>query len=123
MHGIILPKRRAAGLTYVVEKASAGALEHMAVAKVANIAATIEKLKEKGLWIFAAETGGTPYYETDFNCGCAIVLGSEGEGISKLVKEKSDFLVSIPMYGKINSFNVSAAAAVILAEAARQRRI
>ena len=91
-HGIVLPKRHAVGLTPVVTSASAGALEHMAVAKVQNIAAAIEKLKELGLWIFTAEAGGTPYYETDWNCGAAVVMGSEGQGVSRLVKEKSDFI-------------------------------
>ena len=121
-HGLIIPKRRAVGLTPTVSKASCGAIEHLAVAKVTNIAATVEELKEKGLWIFSAEAGGENYYDTDFNCPCAIVLGSEGDGVSKLVKDRSDYIVSIPMYGKINSFNVSIAAAVILAEISRQHR-
>lgn len=121
-HGLIIPKRRAVGLTPTVSKASCGAIEHLAVAKVTNIAATVEELKEKGIWIFAAEAGGENYYDTDFRCPCAIVLGSEGDGVSKLVKDKSDYIVSIPMYGKINSFNVSTAAAVILAEVSRQHR-
>jgi 23S rRNA (guanosine2251-2'-O)-methyltransferase len=121
-HGLIIPKRRASGLTPLVTKASAGAIEHLAIAKVPNITAAIETLKEKGVWIFAAESGGKAYYETDFKGPCAIVLGSEGEGISRLVLEKSDFIVSIPMYGKVNSFNVSTAAAVILAEVSRQHR-
>lgn len=121
-HGIVLPKRHAVGLTPVVASASAGALEHMAVAKVQNIAAAVEKLKELGLWIFTAEAGGTPYYETDWDCGVAVVLGSEGEGVSRLVREKSDFIVSIPMYGKVNSLNVSTASSVILCHAARMQR-
>lgn len=121
-HGLIIPKRRAVGLTPTVSKASAGAIEHLAVAKVTNIAATVEELKEKGIWIFSAEAGGENYYDTDFKCPCAIVLGSEGDGVSKLVKDRSDYIVSIPMYGKINSFNVSTAAAVILAEISRQHR-
>ncbi len=121
-HGLIIPKRRAVGLTSTVSKASAGAIEHLAIAKVTNIAATVEELKEKGIWIFAAEAGGDSYYNTDFNCPCAIVLGSEGDGVSKLVKDRSDYIVSIPMYGKINSFNVSTAAAVILAEISKQHR-
>ena len=106
-HGLIIPKRRAVGLTPAVSKASCGAIEHLAVAKVTNIAATVEELKEKGIWIFSAEAGGEAYYNTDFNCPCAIVLGSEGEGVSRIVKEKSDYITSIPMYGKVNSFNVS----------------
>lgn len=121
-HGLIIPKRRASGLTPLVSKASAGAIEHLAIAKVANIAQTIEELKKKNIWIYSAEAGGKAYYETDFSGGCAIVFGSEGEGVSKLVKERSDFITSIPMYGKVNSFNVSTAAAVILAEASRQHR-
>lgn len=121
-HGLIIPKRRAVGLTPTVSKASAGAIEHLAVAKVTNIAATVEELKEKGIWVFSAEAGGENYYDTDFKCPCAIVLGSEGDGVSKLVKDRSDYIVSIPMYGKINSFNVSTAAAVILAEISRQHR-
>lgn len=121
-HGLIIPKRRATGLTPLVTKASAGAIEHLAIAKVSNIASTIELLKKKGLWIYAAEAGGQNYFDTDFTGGCAIVFGSEGNGVSKLVLEKSDFITSIPMYGKVNSFNVSTAAAVILAEASRQQR-
>lgn len=121
-HGLIIPKRRATGLTPLVTKASAGAIEHLAIAKVSNIAATIEMLKKHGLWIYAAEAGGQSYFDTDFTGGCAIVFGSEGNGVSKLVLERSDFITSIPMYGKVNSFNVSTAAAVILAEASRQQR-
>ena len=121
-HGIIIPKRRSVGITATVYKSSAGAIEHMMIAKVANISNALEKLKENGLWVFAAEAGGTPYYETDFNCGCAIVLGSEGNGISRIVKENSDYIVSIPMYGQVNSLNVSTAASVILCHAARIQR-
>ena len=121
-HGLIIPKRRASGLTPLVSKASAGAIEHLAIAKVPNIAQTIEELKKKNIWIYSAEAGGNAYYDTDFSGGCAIVFGSEGDGVSKLVKERSDFITSIPMYGKVNSFNVSTAAAVILAEASRQHR-
>ena len=122
-HGIIIPKRRAVGLTGTVGKASAGAIEHMRVAKVTNLATTIDELKDKGLWLFAADMGGEPHYDTDMTCGAAIVLGSEGSGISRLVKEKCDFTVSIPLYGNVNSMNVSCAAAVILAEVARQRSL
>lgn len=121
-HGVIIPKRRAVGVTSAVSKSSAGAIEHMAIAKVSNIAATVESLKKKGVWVFAAEAGGEAYYDTDFNCAVAIVLGSEGDGVSQIVKEKSDYIVSIPMYGKVNSLNVSTAAAVILSEVARQQR-
>ena len=121
-HGLIIPKRRATGLTPLVTKASAGAIEHLAVAKVVNIAATIELLKKNNVWIYAAEAGGQSYYDTDFSGGCAIVFGSEGNGVSKIVMDNSDFITSIPMYGHVNSFNVSTAAAVILSEAARQHR-
>ena len=121
-HGIIIPKRRSTGLTPLVSKSSAGAIEHMAIAKVANIANTISSLKEQGIWVFAAEAGGKPYYETDFKGPCALVFGSEGNGVSKIVIDNCDVLTSIPMYGKVNSFNVSTAASVILCEAARQNR-
>ncbi len=121
-HGLIIPKRRAVGLTPVVTKSSCGAIEHLAIAKVTNLASVIDELKKKGIWIFAAEAGGDAYYNTDFKCPCAIVLGSEGEGVSRLLKEKADYITSIPMYGHVNSFNVSTAAAVILAEVAKQHR-
>ena len=120
-HGVILSKRHCAGLTPVAAKASAGALAHMAVAKVSNIASAIESLKERGVWVYGAEAGGTSLYSTDMKGPAAFVFGSEGEGVSRLVKEKCDFIVSIEMYGHVNSFNVSCAAAVVLCEAARQR--
>ena len=123
VHGVIIPKRRSVGLTPVVSKASAGALMHMRVAKVTNLASTIDELKERGFWIYAADMGGTDYSKTDFSGRIAVVLGSEGFGISRLVKEKCDFTVSIPLYGNVNSMNVSCAAAVILTEAARQRHL
>ena len=121
-HGLIVPKRRAVGLTPAVTKASCGAIEHLAIAKVTNLAATVEELKKLGIWVFAAEAGGQAYYDTDFRCPCALVMGSEGDGVSHIVKEKSDFIVSIPMYGHVNSFNVSTAASVLMAEIARQHR-
>lgn len=121
-HGLIIPKRRAVGLTPAVSKASCGAIEHLAVAKVTNLAATVDQLKKAGVWVFAAEAGGSAYYDTDFRCPCALIMGSEGEGVSHLIKEKADFIVSIPMYGKVNSFNVSTAAAVLLAEISRQHK-
>ncbi len=121
-HGLIIPKRHAAGLTPVVTKASAGAIEHLAIAKVTNVAATVEELKKQGLWVFAGEAGGQDFREVDMNVPAAIVLGSEGAGVSELVRKRSDFIVSIPMYGKVNSFNVSTAAAVLLCEAAYQQR-
>lgn len=121
-HGLVIPKRRASGLTAVVDKSSAGALEHLAIAKVSNLAAAIDELKEKGVWVYGAEADGTPYYSTKFDSATAIVVGSEGFGISRLIREKCDFIISIPMYGNVNSFNVSCAAAVILCEAAKQMR-
>ncbi len=121
-HGLVIPKRHAAGLTPVVSKASAGAIEHLAVAKVPNIAAALDTLKDAGLWVYAAEADGTDFRETDMKGGVALVLGSEGKGVSEVVRRKCDFVVSIPMYGRVNSFNVSTAAAVLLCEAARQQR-
>lgn len=120
-HGVIIPKRRAAGLTPAAAKSSAGALEHMAVAKVVNIAAAIEELQEAGVWVYAAEADGEELYGVDMNRPAAFVFGSEGRGVSRLVCEKSDYKISIPMYGKVNSMNVSTAAAVVLTEAARQK--
>lgn len=120
-HGLIIPKRHAAGLSAAVTKSSAGAIEHMAVAKVVNIAQTVDYLKEKGVWIYAAEADGQPFYEHDYKTATAIVFGSEGDGVSPLVRQKCDFAVSIPMYGKVTSFNVSTASAVILCEVAKQR--
>ena len=120
-HGIVIPKRRNVGLTAVVAKSSAGAIEHMLVAKVTNLAQAIEDMKEKGIWVYAADMEGTSYYDLDFTSASAIVFGSEGSGISRLVSEKCDFVVSIPMYGQVNSMNVSTAAAVVLCEAAKQR--
>lgn len=120
-HGVIIPKRRAVGLTPTVAKASAGAIEHMRVAKVTNLSMTIDELKDRGLWFFLADMGGESYARADMTCPTVIVLGSEGFGASRLVKEKCDFTVSIPLYGSVNSMNVSCAASVILAEAARQR--
>ena len=120
-HGIIIPKRRAAGITPAVTKASAGAVEHLAAVKCTNITETIKKLKELGLWIFAAEADGTSYTKADFDVPCAIVLGSEENGVSELVKKNCDYIVSIPMRGKVNSLNVSTAAAVLLYEVIRQR--
>lgn len=120
-HGIIIPKRRAVGVTPVVVKCSAGAIEHMAIARVTNLATTLKDLKDAGIWIFAAEAGGEAYYDVDFDVPAAIVFGSEGNGVSRLVKERSDFNVSIPMYGLVNSLNVSTAASVVLCHAARVR--
>lgn len=121
-HGIIIPKRRAVGLTSVVSKSSAGALEHIGVCKVANIASTIDVLKKQGVWIFGAEAcNDMTMYDADFKGSCAIVIGSEGEGISKIVAKSCDFLVNIPMKGKVNSLNASVACGVLLYEVVRQR--
>lgn len=123
VHGVIIPKRRAVGLTSAVSKSSAGALMHMRVAKETNLSTAIEELKRRGFWIYAADMGEVNYYDTDFSGSVAVVMGSEGAGISRLVKEKCDFVVSIPLWGKVNSMNVSCAASVILAEVARQKHI
>lgn len=121
VNGIILPKRHSAPITSVAVKASAGAVSYLPIAKVSNLATTIDALKEKGVWIYGAEAGGSSVWDTDMRGATALVLGSEGNGISRLVREKCDFIVSIPMYGRINSFNVSCAASILLTEAARQR--
>ncbi len=122
-HGVIIPKRRSAGLTAVVAKTSAGAVAHVPVARVANLTSLLKELKEEGIWVFGtAAEGSTSLYQADFKGPAAIVIGSEGTGMSRLVEETCDFTVSIPMLGKINSLNASAAAAVLLYEAVRQRR-
>ncbi|MCI8848867.1 MAG: 23S rRNA (guanosine(2251)-2'-O)-methyltransferase RlmB [Oscillibacter sp.] len=121
-HGVIIPKRRSAGLTAVVAKTSAGAVAHVPVARVPNLPALLKDLKKQGLWVFGADAGGsTPLYEADLKGPAAIVVGSEGSGMSRLVAETCDFLISIPMRGKLNSLNASAAAAILLYEAVRQR--
>jgi 23S rRNA (guanosine2251-2'-O)-methyltransferase len=121
-HGVIIPKRRSAGLTAVVAKTSAGAVAHVPVARVPNLTALLKELKQEGIWVFgAAAEGNTSLYKADLKGPAAIVIGSEGEGMSRLVAETCDFTVSIPMFGKINSLNASAAAAVLLYEAVRQR--
>ena len=121
-HGIIIPKHRSAGVTAIVEKTSAGAVEHMAVARVANINAAMDKLKDAGVWIFGtAADADTGLWQADLKGAAAIVIGSEGEGMSRLVAENCDFKVSIPMHGKVSSLNASAAAAIMLYEAVRQR--
>lgn len=120
-HGIIIPKRRACGLTEVVAKASAGAIEYMPCVKVTNIAQVIEELKERGVWVAACDMGGQEYYKADLKGKLAVVIGSEGFGISRLVKEKCDFVVSMPMVGRITSLNASNAAAVIIYEVRKQR--
>jgi rRNA methylase, putative, group 3 len=120
-HGIIIPKRGAVGLTAAVGKASCGALEYMPVARVSNLVSTVEELKKMNIWIYGAEMSGQPYYQTDFSGACALVIGSEGFGISRLLREKCDFLVSLPMRGKIESLNASVAAGILMYEIVRRR--
>ena len=122
-HGVIIPKRRSAGLTATVDKASAGAAEHMAVARVPNMAAALRELKDEGLWIYGTAAEGTsPLWKTDFTGPLCLVIGSEGEGMSRIVTEQCDFLVSIPMQGRISSLNASASAAIVLYEVLRARQ-
>lgn len=120
-HGVIIPKRRAVGLTATVAKASAGAIEYTPVAKVTNIAATIDKLKSLGIWIACADMDGEIMYNTDLTGAIALVIGSEGEGVSRIVKEKCDYLVKVPMYGQISSLNASVAAGILMYEVIRQK--
>ncbi|MGM9669052.1 MAG: 23S rRNA (guanosine(2251)-2'-O)-methyltransferase RlmB [Faecousia sp.] len=121
-HGVIIPKRRSVGLTAVVAKASAGAIEYMKVARVTNVSAAIRELKDKGVWIFGtAAEGSVPMYQADLTGAAAIVIGNEGDGMTRLVRESCDVTVSIPMNGKISSLNASAAASILLYEAVRQR--
>ena len=120
-HGIIIPKRRNVGLNYIVAKTSCGALEYMPVARVTNLAATIDQLKKKNIWVYAADMDGQRWDKTDFSGGVALVVGSEGNGVGRLVKEKCDITVSLPMMGRVNSLNASVAAGVLMYEIARQR--
>ncbi len=121
-HGVIIPKRRSAGLTAIVAKTSAGAVAHLPVARVPNLTACLKELKEAGVWVFGAAAGArTSIYQADLKGPAAIVIGSEGDGMGRLVSETCDVLVSIPMKGKLNSLNASAAAAILLYEAVRQR--
>ncbi len=120
-HGVIIPKRRAAGLTSTVAKTSAGALNYTPVAKVTNLTATMEELKKEGMWFACAEMGGQSMYDCNLTGSLGLVIGSEGEGVSRLVKEHCDFATSIPMKGDIDSLNASVAAGILMFEAARQR--
>ena len=120
-HGVVIPSRRSVSLTETVAKASAGAIEYVPVAKVGNLASAIDELKERGLWIAAVDMDGEPYSEADLSGALALVIGGEGRGVSRLIKEKCDLCVSIPMKGRVNSLNASNAAAVVLYEAERQR--
>lgn len=122
VHGVILPKRRSASLNYMVAKTACGALEYVKVARVANLPTTIDDLKKRGLWIYGADMDGAAYDGTDYSGPAGLVIGSEGDGISRLVREKCDFIVSIPMSGKINSLNASVAAGILMYEVLRQRK-
>lgn len=120
-HGVIIPKRRAVGLTAIVAKTSAGALNYTPVAKVTNLSATIEELKKEGLWFVCADMGGETMYNLNLTGPIGLVIGNEGEGVSRLVKEKCDYVASIPMKGNIDSLNASVAAGVLAYEIVRQR--
>ena len=120
-HGVIIPKRRAVGLTATVARTSAGALNYTPVAKVTNLSATIEELKEKGMWFVCADMGGTTMYDLNLTGPIGLVIGNEGDGVSRLVKEKCDFVASIPMKGEIDSLKASVAAGVLAYEIVRQR--
>ncbi len=122
-HGVIIPKHESAGVNSVVMKTSVGAVEYTPVAKVTNLAATIDELKDNGFWVTCADMDGQPMYDIDLKGSIAIVVGSEGKGVSRLVREKCDFIASIPMYGEISSLNASVAAGVLMYEALRQRNI
>lgn len=121
INGVIIPKRRSVGVNGTVAKSSAGAVFAMPIARVPNLASAVKTLKENGVWIWAVEAGGKPYYDYDYKGACALVLGSEGEGVSELLKKESDFIAGIPMFGSVNSLNVSAAGAIVMFEAAKQR--
>ena len=120
-HGVIIPKRHGVGLTWAVAKAAAGALEYMPVARVGNLAAALDQLKARGVWVYAADMDGTPWCDVSFSGGVALIVGAEGSGVSRLLRDKSDFIVSLPMKGKINSLNASVAAGILMYEVSRQR--
>ena len=121
-HGVVIPKRRSAGLTAVVDKASAGAAEHMAVARVPNLPAALQELKKRGLWVYGTAADGTSeLWKTDFSGAVALVIGSEGDGMGRLVRESCDIIVSLPMKGRVSSLNASVAAGIVMYEVMRQR--
>lgn len=120
-HGVIIPERRSAGLSYTVEKTSAGALEYMPVVRVKNISAVLQKLKDKGIWVYGADMDGEHYKKINFDGAVALVIGNEGKGISPLVAKDCDVIVSLPMKGKINSLNASVAAGILMYEIADKR--
>ncbi|OXM83147.1 23S rRNA (guanosine(2251)-2'-O)-methyltransferase RlmB [Paenibacillus rigui] len=122
VHGVIIPKRRSVGLTATVSKTSAGAVEYVPVARVTNLAQTIEQLKERGVWVAGTDVAAQqPVYQTNLNMPLAIVIGNENKGMGRLIKEKCDFLLKLPMFGHINSLNASVAASVLMYEVVRQR--
>ena len=120
-HGVIIPKRRSASLSFTVAKTSAGAVEFMHVARVTNIPQTIDELKKRGVWVYCADMDGDPFYKSNLKGAIALVIGSEGNGVGRLVKEKCDVTLSMPMKGKINSLNASVAAGILMYEVSRQR--
>ncbi|MBQ1943862.1 MAG: 23S rRNA (guanosine(2251)-2'-O)-methyltransferase RlmB [Ruminococcus sp.] len=120
-HGVIIPKRRSVGLSYTVGKASAGAVEYMRVARVTNIANLLDDLKKQGVWIYGADMNGTDYTQCDMSGACALVIGNEGKGMARLVREKCDVIVSLPMKGHINSLNASVAAGILMYHALQGR--
>ena len=121
-HGVVIPKRRAVGLTAIVSKTSAGALEFVPVARVTNMARTIDELKKENIWVACADMAGREYFKSDLKGAIALVIGNEGSGVSDLVKKKCDFTVGIPMYGSIDSLNASVSAGLIMYEVVRQRK-
>lgn len=121
VHGIIIPKRRSAALNFTVGKTSAGALEYMRVARVSNLVSTIEDLKQRGIWVYGADMNGESYKKIDFSGATALVIGNEGKGLGKLVREKCDVIVSLPMKGNINSLNASVAAGILMYEISSKR--
>lgn len=122
VHGVLIPKHRSCPLSATVAKTSAGAVEHVPVARVGNLVQTIKKLKHEGLWVAAADMDGKDYYDTDLTGPLLLIIGSEGQGVGRLVKEQCDFVVRIPMVGKINSLNASVAGSILMYEAMKQRR-
>lgn len=122
VHGVLIPKHRSCPLSATVAKTSAGAVEHVPVARVGNLVQTIKKLKQEGLWVAAADMDGKDYYNTDLTGPLLLIIGSEGQGVGRLVKEQCDFVVRIPMVGKINSLNASVAGSILMYEAMKQRR-
>lgn len=120
-HGVVIPKRHASGLTATVMRTSAGALNYLPVVRVTNMAKTIEEMKKRGMWFVCADMDGTPMYDLDLKGSMGVIVGSEGNGVSRLVKEKCDYVASVPMFGRVNSLNASVAAGVLVYEIVRQR--